>query len=91
MYKYHANLNATHSFGSPWWSWPIMVRPIWYYIKDGSALLEAQSFPFWKPGHLVVGIIAVGYTAFKAWKKRDKYMIPVIVGYGPFSTFHGYW
>ncbi|NLN03278.1 MAG: phospholipid carrier-dependent glycosyltransferase, partial [Clostridiaceae bacterium] len=39
MYKYHANLNATHSFGSPWWSWPIMVRPIWYYIKDGSAPL----------------------------------------------------
>ena len=30
MYEYHANLVATHSFSSAWWSWPIMVSPKGY-------------------------------------------------------------
>ena len=82
MYKYHANLNAKHSFGSPWWSWPIMVRPIWYFIKDGSSPMRSTIVSFGNPAIWWVGIVAIGYTAFMAWKKRDKYMIPVIVGYG---------
>ncbi len=28
MYSYHANLVATHTFESPWWSWPLMVNPL---------------------------------------------------------------
>ncbi|MEM2608509.1 MAG: glycosyltransferase family 39 protein, partial [Thermoproteota archaeon] len=33
MYRYHATLEATHPFASPWWSWPIMQRPVWFYIS----------------------------------------------------------
>ena len=33
MYKYHANLNATHSFSSKWYTWPFLYKPIWYYQK----------------------------------------------------------
>ena len=28
MYGYHANLVATHTFESPWWSWPLMFNPL---------------------------------------------------------------
>jgi dolichyl-phosphate-mannose-protein mannosyltransferase len=31
MYNYHATLQATHDFASPWYQWPVMARPIWYY------------------------------------------------------------
>jgi dolichyl-phosphate-mannose-protein mannosyltransferase len=30
-YLYHKNLTATHPFGSPWWSWPFLSRPVLYY------------------------------------------------------------
>jgi dolichyl-phosphate-mannose--protein O-mannosyl transferase len=30
-YIYHATLKATHPFGSPWWSWPFLARPVLYY------------------------------------------------------------
>ena len=30
-YIYHATLTATHPFGSPWWSWPFLARPVLYY------------------------------------------------------------
>jgi len=32
-YIYHATLTATHPFGSPWWSWPLLARPVLYYAE----------------------------------------------------------
>lgn len=32
MFNYHSTLTETHPFQSSWWSWPIDLRPIWYYI-----------------------------------------------------------
>jgi hypothetical protein len=32
-YRYHANLTATHPYGSPAWSWPFLARPVLYYAE----------------------------------------------------------
>jgi dolichyl-phosphate-mannose--protein O-mannosyl transferase len=32
-YRYHATLTATHPYGSPWWSWPFLSRPVLYYVE----------------------------------------------------------
>ena len=32
-YSYHATLTATHPYGSPWWSWPFLSRPVLYYAE----------------------------------------------------------
>lgn len=32
-YEYHAHLQATHPYGSPWWSWPLLARPVLYYAE----------------------------------------------------------
>jgi dolichyl-phosphate-mannose--protein O-mannosyl transferase len=32
-YLYHAHLTATHPYGSPWWSWPLLARPVLYYAE----------------------------------------------------------
>ncbi len=31
MYHYHATLDAPHPAGSPWWSWPLVLKPVWFY------------------------------------------------------------
>jgi dolichyl-phosphate-mannose--protein O-mannosyl transferase len=33
MYNYHSTLNATHAFSSAWWSWPLILRPVWLYVS----------------------------------------------------------
>jgi len=33
MYNYHATLMATHPFSSPWWTWPLMLKPLWLYVS----------------------------------------------------------
>jgi dolichyl-phosphate-mannose-protein mannosyltransferase len=32
-FEYHAHLKATHPYGSPWWSWPLLSRPVLYYAE----------------------------------------------------------
>jgi len=32
-FDYHAHLTATHPYGSPWWSWPFLARPVLYYAE----------------------------------------------------------
>lgn len=31
MYWYHSTLEATHPFESRWYTWPLNLRPVWYY------------------------------------------------------------
>jgi dolichyl-phosphate-mannose-protein mannosyltransferase len=35
---FHHRVAATHPFASPWWSWPLLLRPVWFYshsLPDG--------------------------------------------------------
>ncbi len=34
MWNYHATLNASHAYFSPWYTWPWLARPTWYYYKQ---------------------------------------------------------
>lgn len=38
VWTYHATLNATHPYFSPWYTWPWLVRPTWYYYYAGDSL-----------------------------------------------------
>lgn len=33
MYYYHTHLKATHDYASSWWSWPLNLYPVWYYVQ----------------------------------------------------------
>lgn len=37
MFRYHAGLESTHPFESRWYSWPLLLRPVWYYMGSGLA------------------------------------------------------
>lgn len=32
MFRYHAGLESTHPFESRWYTWPLLLRPVWYYM-----------------------------------------------------------
>lgn len=42
-YQYHANLRATHPYGSAWFSWPFLWRPVAYYFESGSLGVDQGS------------------------------------------------
>jgi dolichyl-phosphate-mannose-protein mannosyltransferase len=54
-YLYHANLTATHPYGSKWYSWPFLIRPVAYYYESTGLGTDAFS------GHsLVAGMVNIG-------------------------------
>jgi hypothetical protein len=40
MFGYHATINATHPFSSPWWSWPLMLKPLWVYSNSWDTMVS---------------------------------------------------
>jgi dolichyl-phosphate-mannose--protein O-mannosyl transferase len=49
VWDYHAHLSATHHYFSPWWTWPWLYRPTWYF--------------WWSGEQTVRGILALGNPA----------------------------
>lgn len=83
MWDYHSKLVATHGFASPWWEWPFIVKPIWFY--SGQALLpEGQVSSIVSMGNPLVwwlGTLAVAAAAVLTWKRRDQGMIVVLTAF----------
>ncbi len=72
MYWYHSNLDATHPFSSPWWTWPLMLKPVWFYTfqKDGLIYnINAHGNPliFWLG--LAAVFVALFYAVFSLKKE----------------------
>ncbi len=49
IWGYHAHLTATHTYFSPWWTWPALYRPTWYFWHSGEGFVR--------------GIVALGNPA----------------------------
>ena len=43
MFGYHAGNTATHPFSSPWWSWPLMLKPLWMYSYSNTNTLDGTA------------------------------------------------
>lgn len=71
MYNYHNNLTAAHPASSPWWAWPLDLKPVWFY-QDSFA--GGTSASIYDAGNLVtwwLAIPALGFAAWQAFKRRS--------------------
>ena len=84
MYEYHSGLTSGHSYGSPWYTWPVMVRPIYYYSGSQANLADGMATSIVSMGNPLVwwtGLACIVPAGFYAWKKRDKGMMMAFVGF----------
>jgi dolichyl-phosphate-mannose-protein mannosyltransferase len=77
-----------HGWGSPWWSWPIMLRPIrFFYGVNGEGLLQVVmdigNPLIWWSGTLAVlaGIFDMTRKALANKLSADDPIIPIVLGY----------
>ena len=80
MFNYHGMLTATHPYSSPWWSWPLNLRPVFYYASQLGDLRAGIS-AFGNPAVWWLGIPAFCYAAYSALFKRDRAAAFLSVGY----------
>jgi dolichyl-phosphate-mannose-protein mannosyltransferase len=86
MYHYHSTLTATHAFSSPWWTWPLMLKPLWLYVSTlpnnvTSTIVLFGNPLVWWVGFicvLVISIFALVEIVRTAGKQLDKIGLPAI-------------
>ena len=70
MFEYHKNLVAEHYFASPWYEWPLIVKPMWYYSADFKGAGMASSImAFGNPAVWWTGLAAILFVLFySVWR-----------------------
>ena len=71
MWWYHTNLKATHPYSSSWWSWPLMLKPLWLYTQsEGGSVtnLYVAGNPVVFYGS-IVAVICSGLALLKKFNK----------------------
>jgi dolichyl-phosphate-mannose-protein mannosyltransferase len=91
-YDYHAHLTATHPYGSKWYTWPLLLRPVAYYYQDSlgfdslnHAPLRAEVFNLGNPAIWWASIPAIVYCVYAAIRGR-KYA-PIFIAIAFFAAW----
>ena len=71
MFGYHFGLTAGHASASPWWSWPLDLKPTWFYSHNFDGSLMAMVYNGGNPILFWAGVPAVILSGLLAWKRRS--------------------
>ncbi len=86
MLSYHSQLTETHPYGSPWWSWPLDMRPLYAYNPNWDFVPETQAQGISSFGNPLVWwltIPSMGFLIYLSVKgKRNAEMNTILVGFG---------
>jgi len=83
MYIYHSKtvLGSEHPYASKWYTWPLIIKPVFYYSGTAGENLYEGISAFGNPAVWWIGIGAVVANAVFAIFKNDKKSIYLLVGY----------
>lgn len=89
MYEFHAGLTETHPYQSRWWSWPLLIRPIWYHYYEAAPQLYRGILAIGNPIIWWAGLPALAFVAVQAVRQRGAaetfLVVGFLVSYAPYA------
>jgi dolichyl-phosphate-mannose-protein mannosyltransferase len=82
MYHYHKGVKEKHPYASKWYTWPLMLRPVWYY--GGKDLVKGDAQSIAAIGNPVVwwgGLLAMLASIWFGFRRRDRIILTLTVAY----------
>jgi hypothetical protein len=81
MYNYHNDLTSPHAASSPWWAWPLDLKPVWFesinYGQDsGSMIYDGGNPALWW-----LGITAMCFVGWQAFKRRSPALALILIAF----------
>lgn len=84
IWWYHTSLKATHDYTSKWWSWPLNLYPVWYYVEYHKNGLISNIFATGNPIVFLFGAIAIILTTIELFVTKSKTLLFIVLGYFSF-------
>jgi predicted membrane-bound dolichyl-phosphate-mannose-protein mannosyltransferase len=81
MFGYHFGLQAGHPAASPWWSWPLDLKPVWFYSHSYDNRELAVIYNGGNPILFWAGIPAIAWCAVQAWRRRSLALALVVAAF----------
>jgi hypothetical protein len=81
MFGYHFNLTAGHDSAAPWWSWPLALKPTWFFIGNYDSDQVAVIYNGGNPVLFWAGIPAIVAGAVLAWKRRSMALVLIVAAF----------
>ena len=68
MYERQTQVLAPHPYQSSWWTWPLMIRPIWYLYEPVDGAVRGILY-IGNPAIMWGGLLAVAWLAWR-WRTQ---------------------
>ncbi len=81
MYNYHNDLRASHAASSPWWAWPLDLKPVWFESISYGPDLGSWIHDGGNPALWWMAIFAMGFIAWQAFKRRSLALTLVTIAF----------
>jgi hypothetical protein len=81
MFGYHFGLQAGHPAASPWWSWPLDLKPVWFYSHSYDNRQMAVIYNGGNPILFWAGVPAIAWCAVQAWRRRSLALVLVVAAF----------
>lgn len=81
IYNYHHNLQATHPYGSDWYTWPVMIRPVALYFKNVPDGQWQGIVAFGNPVIWWSGVLAMAFVVWQFFKRRSLVLLVILAGF----------
>jgi len=72
MFGYHSGLTEKHDFSSDWYTWPIMYKPVWYYVNYLGGNIKSTIVGIGNPIIWWSGAIASIFILIMSFLKKKK-------------------
>jgi predicted membrane-bound dolichyl-phosphate-mannose-protein mannosyltransferase len=81
MFGYHFGLTAGHASASPWWSWPLALKPTWFFNASYDARQIAVIYNGGNPILFWAGVPAIAACAVLAWRRRSPALVLIVAAF----------
>jgi hypothetical protein len=71
MYAYHNNLREAHAASSPWWAWPLDLKPVWFDSGGDVPGMSAWIHDGGNPALWWMAIFGMAFICWQAFKRRS--------------------